>query len=129
LIFKEEEILYSINEVASMCDITAHTLRYYDKEGLLPFVERNSAGNRTFSARDVEIVKLICCLKNTGMPIKAISKYISMLMQGEETIEARREMMINHRKEVLKQMNELKLNLNIINLKIKYYDSHEINSE
>jgi len=121
--------LYSINEVASMCDITAHTLRYYDKEGLLPFVERNSAGNRTFSARDVEIVKLICCLKNTGMPIKAISKYISMLMQGEETIEARREMMINHRKEVLKQMNELKLNLNIINLKIKYYDSHEINSE
>ncbi|MFH5183338.1 MerR family transcriptional regulator [Paenibacillus sp. TAB 01] len=118
--------MYSINEVAVICDLTAHTLRFYDKEGLLPFVGRNEAGNRVFSERDLDLVKLICCLKNTGMPIKEIRKYITMAMEGEETLEARRDIIISHRKEVLRQIDDLKKNLNIIDLKVAYYDSYKI---
>lgn len=117
--------MYSINEVATICDVTAHTLRFYDKEGLLPFVGRNGAGNRVFSDRDLDIVKLICCLKNTGMPIKEIKNYIEMAMKGENTVETRRDMILTHRKEVLRQIDELKKNLNIIDLKVAFYDSYK----
>jgi DNA-binding transcriptional MerR regulator len=116
--------MYTINDVATICDVTTHALRFYDKEGLLPFVGRNAAGHRLFTEQDLELIKLICCLKNTGMQIKEIKKYINLGMEGEETIELRREMMIEHRKEVLRQIDELKKNLNIIGLKVTFYDSY-----
>ncbi|KGE17642.1 MerR family transcriptional regulator [Paenibacillus wynnii] len=118
--------MYSINEVATICDVTAHTLRFYDKEGLLPFVGRNGAGNRIFSDGDLVLVKVICCMKNTGMPIKDIRTYIELLMEGDTTKETRRSIMIEHRKEVLRQMDELKKNLNIIDLKVALYDTNNI---
>jgi DNA-binding transcriptional MerR regulator len=118
--------MYSINEVAAICDVTAHTLRFYDKEGLLPFVGRNGAGNRIFSDGDLLLVKVICCLKNTGMPIKDIKKYIELIMDGDATRGTRRSMMIEHRKEVLRQMDELKKNLNIIDLKVAMYDTNNM---
>ncbi|MBO9597668.1 MAG: MerR family transcriptional regulator [Cohnella sp.] len=116
--------MYTINEVARMCDLSAYTLRFYDKEGLLPFVSRTPSGIRSFSERDLELIKLICCLKNTGMPIKEIKRYIDMVMDGAETVEARRQMMVDHRKEVLRQIDELKKNVNLIDLKIAFYDNH-----
>ncbi|MDF2593660.1 MAG: transcriptional regulator, MerR family [Clostridia bacterium] len=115
--------MYTINEVANICDISPHTIRFYDKEGLLPFVSRNSTGNRQFSDSDLNVVKLICCLKNTGMQVKEIRRYIDLAMQGTETSAQRKQIMINHRKEVIKQIDNLKKNLNIINLKIALYDS------
>jgi DNA-binding transcriptional MerR regulator len=117
--------MYTINEVASICDVTAHTLRFYDKEGLLPFVGRNGAGNRVFSEQDVGVVKFICCLKNTGMPIKEIKRYIEMAMAGEDTVETRRDMILEQRKEVLRQIDELKKSLNILDLKVASYDSYK----
>lgn len=117
--------MYTINEVARMCDLSAYTLRFYDKEGLLPFVSRTPSGIRSFSERDLELIKLICCLKNTGMPIKEIKRYIDMVMEGAETVEARRQMMVDHRNEVLRQIDELKKNVNLIDLKIAFYDNHQ----
>ncbi|MCB8816120.1 MerR family transcriptional regulator [Desulfosporosinus shakirovi] len=114
---------YSISQVAEKFDLTAHTIRYYDKEGLLPFIDRNKAGNREFSDGDLEWVKLICCLKNTGMPIKQIKLYIEWCLQGDDTLEIRRQMFIDHRKEVLKQMDDLKENLKTIDYKLELYDS------
>ena len=116
--------MYTINEVAQKCDLTAHTLRFYDKVGLLPFVSRTPSGIRSFSERDLELIKLICCLKNTGMPIKEIKRYIDMVMEGAVTVETRRQMMVDHRKEVLRQIDELKKNVNLIDLKIAFYDTH-----
>ncbi|WP_027084472.1 MerR family transcriptional regulator [Cohnella panacarvi] len=116
--------MYTINEVARICDLSAHTLRFYDKEGLLPFVSRTPSGIRSFSERDLELIKLICCLKNTGMPIKEIKRYIDMVMKGAETVDERRQMMVDHRKEVLRQIDELKKNVNLIDLKIAFYDTH-----
>lgn len=120
--------MYTINEVANICNISPHTIRFYDKEGLLPFVSRNSTGNRQFSDSDLNVIKLICCLKNTGMQVKEIRRYIDLVMQGAETSSQRKQIMIEHRKEVINQIDNLKKNLNIIDLKIALYDSEDSSS-
>lgn len=114
---------YTIHQAAEKFDLTAHTIRYYDKEGLLPFVERSKAGNREFTDSDLDWLALICCLKNTGMQIKQIKQYIEWCMQGDETLEIRKRMFIDHRNEVLKQIDELKKNLKTIDYKIEFYDT------
>ena len=70
--------MYSINEIAKLCGLSVYTIRFYDKEGLLPFVTRSKSGNRQFSENDLDMIKLICCLKNSGMPIKDIKRYIDL---------------------------------------------------
>jgi DNA-binding transcriptional MerR regulator len=113
---------YSIAQVAEKTNLTAHTLRYYEKEGLLPFVERNDSGIRTFGDKDLQWLEVICCLKNTGMPIKKIKEYIELCCEGDDTLEVRREIFLKHREDVLRQMAELQKNLDKINHKIKFYD-------
>lgn len=115
--------MYTINEVAEKCDLSVHTLRFYDKEGLLPFITRNKSGNREFSEQSLDLIRLICCLKNTGMPIKEIKQYIDLVMEGDPTNEVRRQLIVDHRKEVVRQINDLKKNLNLIDLKISHYDN------
>lgn len=113
---------YSIAEVAEKTNLTAHTLRYYEKEGLLPFVDRSDSGNRDFKEKDLEWLELICCLKNTGMPIKKIKEYIRLCLKGDDTLDVRREIFIKHREDVINQMAELQKNLDKINCKINFYD-------
>lgn len=112
---------YTIKQASEKLNLTVHTLRFYDKEGLLPFVQRNNSGNRIFTESDVEWLLLICCLKNTGMPLKQIKKYIQWCFAGETTLENRRKMLIEHRQEVIKQISELQHNLETINYKISHY--------
>lgn len=112
---------YTIKQVAEKMNLTAYTLRYYDKEGLLPFVVRDSSGNRLFTENDIEWLGLICCLKNTGMPIRQIKKFIQGALEGDHTLESRIEMLLAHRNDVLRQMEELNKNLEKINWKINYY--------
>ncbi|AWK49881.1 MerR family transcriptional regulator [Clostridium beijerinckii] len=113
---------YSIAQVAEKTHLTAHTLRYYEKEGLLPFIDRSDSGNRDFKDKDLEWLELICCLKNTGMPIKQIKEFIRLCLKGDDTLDVRREIFITHREEVINQMAELQKNLDKINCKINYYD-------
>lgn len=112
---------FTIREVAEKTKLTAHTLRYYEKEGMLPAIKRDSAGNRDFSDRDMELISVICCLKNTGMPIKQIKEYINWCVVGDETLDMRKELFIKHRQDVLRQIEELNTNLEKIDYKIKYY--------
>lgn len=113
---------YTIKQAAEKMCLTAYTLRYYDKEGLLPFVERDTAGNRLFKENDIEWLGLICCLKNTGMPIKQIKKFLQMSLVGDQSLETRRQMLIDHRREVLDQIDELHHNLEKIDHKINHYN-------
>ena len=73
---------YSIKQVSEKKNIASHTLRYYDKEGLLPFVERSKSGIRKFSDSDLEWLDLICCLKSTGMTIKQIKEFVKLNYTG-----------------------------------------------
>jgi DNA-binding transcriptional MerR regulator len=116
--------VYSINEIAKVCDLSVYTIRFYDKEGLLPFVTRSKTGNRQFSESDLEMIRLICCLKNSGMPVKDIRRYIDLFMAGDATAPCRKQMMIDHRKSILDQIGNLKKQLSIIELKIAFYDSY-----
>lgn len=89
---------YSIKEVADYFHLPISTIHYYDKKGLLPFVSKNEAGYRVFSESDFGFIKTICCLKNTGMPIKDIRTYIDLCMQGTASIQQRRELLQQHKK-------------------------------
>jgi DNA-binding transcriptional MerR regulator len=113
---------FTINEVANKFGLSAHTLRFYDKEGLLPFIARNKSGNRTFTELDLNWVALICCLKDTGMPIKDIKQYSVWCTRGSGTIDARKTMLSAHRNQVLKQIDDLTNNLELIDSKIAIYE-------
>ena len=93
-------MVYTVGEMAKKLDVPASTLRYYDKEGLLPFVERSSGGIRMFQESDFEWLQVIGCMKKAGMSIRDIRQYIEQAQQGDDTIVLR--LVILHRqREVL----------------------------
>lgn len=115
------EKTFSIKEVADYFDLPISTIRYYDKKGLLPFVSKNEAGYRVFSQSDFGFIKTVCCLKNTGMPIKDIRTYIQLCMGGTKTIPQRKMMLQQHKKNVLAQQQLLADNLREVDFKINRY--------
>ncbi len=98
---------YSIKEVSKIFNLSIYTLRYYDKQGLLPFVSKNQSGYREFTESDLNLIHTICCLKNTGMPLKQIRTYIDCVMEGPVSIEARKQLLLDHRKVVLEKFREI----------------------
>ena len=100
-------MLYTVGEMAKVMHIPASTLRYYDQEGLLPFVERSSGGIRMFSEKDYEWLKVIECLKSSGLSIKEIRAFIDMAARGDESIHERLELFQSRRAAVKKQMEDL----------------------
>jgi DNA-binding transcriptional MerR regulator len=116
-------LTYTIKDIAKIFGLSIYTIRFYDKEGLLPFVLRNKSGNREFTESDVNLIQVICCLKNTGMQLKDIKKYIDFCMEGASTIGLRKKLLLEHRKEIMKQIDDLHENLGIIDLKIEMYES------
>ena len=114
---------YTIGEMARLLNIAHSALRYYDKEGLLPFVKRSSGGIRIFDQQDYEWLQIIECLKKTGMQLKDIRRFIQLAMQGDETIEARLDLFIKQREVVKKQMEDLQETLDTLNFKCWYYET------
>jgi len=112
---------YLISEVAKMMNLTVHTLRYYDKEGLLPFVERTPSGTRLFKESDLGALKIIECLKSTGMPIKDIKNFIDWCSEGDSTLQQRYDMFMERKAVVEAQMEELKNTMGVIEHKCWYY--------
>lgn len=114
---------YTIGEMAKRLNISPSALRYYDKEGLLPFIKRSESGIRIFTDEDYGSLKLIHCLKSSGMQIKDIREFMTLVLQGDETIEARLELFQKRRDELEKQMQELSETLAMINYKCWYYET------
>lgn len=116
-------MIYTIGETAKILNIAPSTLRYYDKEGLLPFVERSNGGIRVFKEEDFNWLFIIDCLKKSGLSIKDIKSYIDMSLKGDETIDKRLEMFQKQRKTVEKQMKELQNTLDTIEYKCWFYET------
>ncbi len=112
---------YSIGQVAKKTGLSTHTLRFYQKEGLLPFVRKNSAGLRVFSDTDLYWLGMIECLKDTGMSLKGIRQYINWYIEGDATLENRLDMFEEQEKKLEEQLAQLQLNLKKIKYKIKFY--------
>ena len=119
------KMFYTVGEMAKILNTTPSTLRYYDKEGLLPFVERSESGIRMFKDSDYEWLLVIDCLKNTGMGIKDIKKFIYMVLEGDATIKERLEMMKKQRESVKEQIAKLQQTLDTLNYKVWYYSTAE----
>ncbi|WP_026882976.1 MerR family transcriptional regulator [Clostridium akagii] len=112
---------YTIGEVAKKFKLSPSTLRYYDKEGLLPFVERKDSGIRVFSDNDLQLLDIIECLKMTGMPIKDIKIFIDWCIHGDTTLQERYNMFMERKEIVEEQMAALQKTLSTINYKCWYY--------
>jgi DNA-binding transcriptional MerR regulator len=111
----------SIAEAAREAGVSVHTLRYYERAGLLSPVERNVSGHRRFSAEDVEWVVVCTKLRATGMPIRRIREYAELVGAGDGNETDRLALLEAHRAEVLEQMGEIQRNLELIEYKIRLY--------
>ncbi len=114
-------MFYTIGEAAKILDVAPSALRYYDKEGLLPFIERSESGLRMFKESDIDWLKIIECLKATGMPIKGIRRFIECAREGDGTIKERLEILKTQRENVIRQIEEIQAHLEMIDYKVWYY--------
>lgn len=116
-------MVYTVGEMAKKLDVPASTLRYYDKEGLLPFVERSSGGIRMFQESDFEWLQVIGCMKKAGMSIRDIRQYIELALRGDDTIDTRLKMFTHQRDVLLAQMEEMRHTLETVEYKCWYYET------
>ena len=114
---------YTVGEMARRLGVPASTIRYYDKEGLLPFVGRSSGGIRVFTEKDFEWLRIIECLKKTGMSLKDIREYIELAMQGDETIARRLELFRKQCTVLETRMAELQQTMDTLDYKCWFYET------
>ena len=113
--------MYSIQEVSRMTGLSPHTLRFYEKEGLLGVVERSPSGFRQYSDADLEVLHGICCLKNTGMSLQEIARFLELSREGDKTLQERVELLQTHRNKVLSRLEELQTHLEQVTRKLDYF--------
>ena len=116
-------MFYSIGDVAHMLGIPTSTLRYYDREGLLSNIKRSNGGIRVFSDTEIGTLRVIECLKTTGMQIKDIKLFLDWCLEGENTLEKRRDMFYERRAIVERQLEELQKTMEMIQYKCWYYET------
>ncbi len=114
---------YSIGEVAHATGIAISTLRYYDREGMFPNMERSNGGIRVFSDTEINTLRVIECLKASGMSIKSIKEFLIWCREGDASLEKRRDMFYARLEEVEKQIEALQATKNTLRYKCWYYDT------
>ncbi len=118
----------TIAEVARKYDISADTLRYYERIGLLPPVRRNKSGIRDYSEYDCSWVEFIKCMRGAGLPIEVLIEYISLFQMGDSTMEARKALLIEERNNLMERIEEMQKTLERLNYKIEKYDELMVNN-
>ena len=114
---------YTIGEVAKMFNLTPSTIRYYDKEGLTPFVKKDENGVRKYTEEDLEWIRLLMNLRDIDMPISNIKEYIQLYLQGDKTIDERRDLMCRYTEYIKKKIENTINNLEMAIRKLNQYDS------
>lgn len=112
---------YTISEVADFTGLTAHTLRWYERIGLMAHVDRSHTGQRLFSNRDLEWLALVGKLRLTGMSVADMVRYAELVRAGDQTLAERRELLARTRREVLTRIAELQGTLAVLDYKIEHY--------
>jgi len=121
--------MMKISEVSEQCDISADTLRYYERVGLLPPVNRSDSGIRDYSDLDVRRVEFIKCMRTAGLPVEVLIEYYRLVQQGDETVEDRKAILVQHRAEVKARMAELQKTLDLLDSKISFYGNAVLKAE
>ena len=113
---------YSIGQISEMFDLPISTLRYYDKEGLFPDLQRY-AGRRLFSDREIEALRVIECLKSSGLEIRDIKQFMLWCTEGPSTYAQRKQLFEERRSAVEEEMQQLQKTLDLLKYKCWYYDT------
>ena len=112
----------TITEVSKKYGLSADTLRYYERVGLIPPVPRNGSGVRNYDETSLGWVELIKCMRSAGVGIEALSEYCRLFQQGEETMEARKALLVEQRRQLLERMEDMQRSLSKLNQKIEGYE-------
>jgi DNA-binding transcriptional MerR regulator len=120
------EATLTVGEAAHRVGLTTHTLRWYEQEGLVAPVGRDSAGRRRYTRQDVDWLLLLTRLRRTGMPVRDMRRYVELARQGDDTLGARRALFEEHRVRVLRRMAELEEDLKVLDFKIDHYRRAEL---
>jgi DNA-binding transcriptional MerR regulator len=115
----------TVSEAAAQVGLTTHTLRWYEQEGLLEPVARDTAGRRRYTQDDLHWLYLLTRLRRTGMSVRDMRRYAELARQGDDTIGERRRLFEEHRDRVLARIADLQQDLDAINYKIKWYAERE----
>ncbi|MBN2266871.1 MAG: MerR family transcriptional regulator [Candidatus Babeliaceae bacterium] len=113
---------YTIKEFAQKVNLSAPTLRYYEKEGLLPASKRLNNSHRIYNDSDIPWVTLISCLRSTGMSVSDLKHYVKLCEQGDKTVQERKQIILHQKQKIEMQLQEIKKHLELINLKLNMYD-------
>jgi DNA-binding transcriptional MerR regulator len=112
---------YSIGQVSDQTGLSIHTLRYYEKEGIIPNVTRNERGIRIYETKDIEVLNFICCLRATGMNISDLKKFVSLIIKGDETIEQRIVMLEKQKENLQSEIEQLIAYQDMLDQKVNFY--------
>jgi MerR family transcriptional regulator, aldehyde-responsive regulator len=118
-----------IAEVSERYGISADTLRYYERVGLIPPVHRNEGGIRDYNELDLRRVDFIKCMRGAGLPVEVLIEYIELVQQGDKTIEARKEILIEQRDLLAVRMAEMQKTLDHLNHKVEMYEKAILKKE
>lgn len=116
----------TIAEVSKKYDLSQDTLRYYERIGLIPAVNRTASGIRDYSEESCRWIELAKCMRSAGVPIESLIEYNTLARQGDSTITARKELLIEERKKIVAKMEEMQKTLERLNYKIDRYEKAEI---
>jgi len=119
----------TITEVSKKFDMPQDTLRYYERIGLLPRVNRNKSGIRDYTEQDCKWVEFIKCMRAAGLPIEVLIEYVALFQQGDETIEARKELFYEQRKLLMARMEDMQKTLERLDYKIAVYEQTVVGKE
>jgi DNA-binding transcriptional MerR regulator len=118
-----------ISKVSEQSGISSDTLRYYERIGLLPPVNRNENGIRDYNELDVRRVEFVKCMRSAGLPIEVLIEYYGLVQQGDQTIEARKEILIAQREKLVAKMAEIQKTLDLVDHKINVYEKTLLKKE
>jgi DNA-binding transcriptional MerR regulator len=116
----------TIKEFSALIGVSAHTLRYYEKIGLLRHIVRNNSGHRIYTNRDAEWLRFILRLKDTGMPLENILQYAELRAQGPSTTHLRQMLLEKHRKQLRQHIQRQTSHLTMLEDKIQLYKEQKV---
>lgn len=116
---------FTVKVVSQKTGVTPYTLRFYEKEGVLPHIQRDKNGVRIYSQDDIEWIECVQVLRSTGLPLKEIKEYVELYQGGDSTLARRKKLMSNQKEKVTEHINKLMKTLEKINYKMALYEVQE----
>jgi DNA-binding transcriptional MerR regulator len=115
--------------VSEQYGLSSDTLRYYERIGIIPPVNRKGGGIRDYNELDIRRVEFAKCMRSAGLPVEVLIEYIGLVQQGDQTIEARKEILMEQRELLVARMAQMQKTLDILNHKIEVYEKIVLKNE